>query len=398
MNFVFVSPQFPETYWNFCAALRRNGVNVLGVGDTPYDDLSCQLRDVLTEYYRVDSLEDYDKVFRAVAYFSYKYGKVDWVESNNEYWLSLDARLRDDFHVTTGAGVDKMAEWQSKAGMKPLYAAAGVPSARQSKVTSIDAALDFAREVGYPVFAKPEYGMGAGGTAKVDNAEQLQALFCSIPADEPYVLEEFVPSSGITAYDAILDSHGYPLFENQEEFPPSMAVIAHEQLDLAYWSHPDVDPRLRDLGRATAKSFGLASRFVHMEFFRLAEDKPGLGGRGDYVGLEVNCRPAGGYTPDMMNFAHSTDVYQIWANMVTSDCRGLPESNDLYWCVYAGRRDVHQYVHSHQEILDAWGDLIVMQRRIPDALSDDMGNQTYTARVRTEDELRDFVSFVQEQR
>ena len=35
MNFVFVSPQFPETYWNFCAALRRNGVNVHGVGDTP---------------------------------------------------------------------------------------------------------------------------------------------------------------------------------------------------------------------------------------------------------------------------------------------------------------------------------------------------------------------------
>ena len=117
------------------------------------------------------------KVFRAVAFFSYKYGKVDWIESNNEYWLSLDARLRDDFHVSTGVGAAQMGEWQSKAAMKPLYADAGVPSARQIKVTSIEAARNFAREVGYPVFAKPEYGMGAGGTAKIDDKTQLKDFF-----------------------------------------------------------------------------------------------------------------------------------------------------------------------------------------------------------------------------
>jgi len=398
MNFVFVSPQFPETYWNFCAALHRNGVNVLGVGDTPYNAISYQLKSVLTEYYYVNSLEDYDKVFRAVAFFSYKYGKVDWIESNNEYWLSLDARLRDDFHVSTGVGAAQMGEWQSKAAMKPLYADAGVPSARQIKVTSIEAARNFAREVGYPVFAKPEYGMGAGGTAKIDDKTQLKDFFEVVPANEPYALEEFVPSSGIAAYDAILDSKGDPLFENQEEFPPSMSELVHKQLDLAYWSRPTVDPSLQRLGRAVAKSFGLRNRFVHMEFFRLADDKPGLGAKGDYVGLEVNCRPTGGYSPDMMNFAHSTDVYQIWANMVTTDHRGIPESGDLFWCVYAGRRDVHDYTHSHQEILDTWGSRVVMQWRVPRALSDDMGNQMYTARVRTEDELHEFVRFVQEQR
>jgi len=398
MNFVFVSPQFPETYWNFCAALHRNGVNVLGVGDTPYNAISYQLRSVLTEYYYVSSLEDYDKVFRAVAFFSYKYGKVDWIESNNEYWLSLDARLRDDFHVSTGVGAAQMGEWQSKAAMKPLYAAAGVPSARQIKVTSIEAARNFAREVGYPVFAKPEYGMGAGGTAKIDDKTQLKDFFEVVPANEPYALEEFVPSSGIAAYDAILDSKGDSLFENQEEFPPSMSELVHKQLDLAYWSRPTIDPKLQRLGRAVAKGFGLRSRFVHMEFFRLADDKPGLGTKGDYVGLEVNCRPTGGYSPDMMNFAHSTDVYQIWANMVTTDHRGLPESGDLFWCVYAGRRDVHDYAHSHQEILDTWGSRVVMQWRVPRALSDDMGNQMYTARVRTEEELHEFVRFVQEQR
>ena len=106
MNFVFISPHFPQTYWSFCDRLHRNGVNVLGIGDCPYDQLSPQLRGALTEYYKVGSMENYDEVFRAVAFFTFKYGKIDWLESNNEHWLEQDARLRTDFHITTGTRLD----------------------------------------------------------------------------------------------------------------------------------------------------------------------------------------------------------------------------------------------------------------------------------------------------
>ena len=45
MNFIFVSPHFPKTYWNFCDRLHRNGVNVLGIGDAagifPIDSNTC---------------------------------------------------------------------------------------------------------------------------------------------------------------------------------------------------------------------------------------------------------------------------------------------------------------------------------------------------------------------
>ena len=67
MNFVFISPNFPHTYWQFCNRLKRGGVNVLGIGDAPYEELEAPLRDALTEYYRVDSLGDYEQVFRAVG-------------------------------------------------------------------------------------------------------------------------------------------------------------------------------------------------------------------------------------------------------------------------------------------------------------------------------------------
>ena len=79
MNFVFVSPHFPKSYWNFCDRLRRNGVNVLGVGDAPYDEIPGELKACLTEYYRVSNLADYDQMVRAVGYFTFKYGKIDWL-------------------------------------------------------------------------------------------------------------------------------------------------------------------------------------------------------------------------------------------------------------------------------------------------------------------------------
>ena len=40
MNFVFISPNFPRTYWNFADRLRQNGANVLGIGDASYDELA----------------------------------------------------------------------------------------------------------------------------------------------------------------------------------------------------------------------------------------------------------------------------------------------------------------------------------------------------------------------
>ena len=135
MNFVFISPNFPVAYRYFCMRLADNGVNVLGIGDCPYEDLHPELQGSLTEYYKVDTLENYDQVFKAVAYFSYRHGKIDWIESNNEYWLEQDAKLRTEFNVTTGLKADQIAKFKSKTLMKEYYKKAGVPAARYLPVT-----------------------------------------------------------------------------------------------------------------------------------------------------------------------------------------------------------------------------------------------------------------------
>ena len=145
MNFIFVSPHFPKTYWNFCDRLHRNGVNVLGIGDAPFDEIPWELKQCLTEYYRVNDLGNYDEMLRAVAYFTFHYGKIDWIESNNEYWLEMDAQLRTDFNINTGAKNDFIERIKYKSKMKESYIAAGVPVARHHMVH--ENGLDDARAV-----------------------------------------------------------------------------------------------------------------------------------------------------------------------------------------------------------------------------------------------------------
>ena len=229
MNFVFISPYFPHTYWNFCDRLKKNGVNVLGIGDAPYDSLEGNLKNALTEYYRVDTLESYEQVFRAVAFFSFKYGKIDWLESNNEYWLIQDARLRTDFNITTGVKYEEIGSWKHKYGMKPVYASANIPTARSHLVTNEAAAKAFLSDIGgYPVIVKPDVGVGAADTWKLENDEDLRDFFENKP-DVPYVMEEFIYGD-IYSYDAVVDSKSEVLFENSAVFPPSIADLVVREL------------------------------------------------------------------------------------------------------------------------------------------------------------------------
>ena len=395
MNFIFISPHFPHTYWQFCQRLSQNGVRVLGIADAPYEELQPELRKSLTEYYRVGSMESYDEMYRAVAYFAHRYGRIDWIESNNEYWLGQDAQLRTDFNVTTGIKTDRINFIKEKSEMKKCYLEGGIPTARQTLAsTGLEAVERFADEVGYPIIAKPDIGVGANGTYKIHNKEELADFFAKEPHALSYVVEEFI-TGDICSYDAIINSKGEPIFESMTAWPPSIMDIVNHQLELTYYIEKSMTEPLRQLGRRTVKAFGVTRRFVHLEFFRLDRDRKGLGKAGDFVGLEVNMRPPGGYTPDMINYAHSTDVYKIWADMVAFDERRTGEG-EQFFCAYASRRDIYRYRHSHDEVLSRYGDRMMMCERLPEVFSAAMGHQMYTVRLNTVEEVKQFIDFVVE--
>ena len=386
-NFVFISPNFPLTYWRFCRELRNNGMRVLGIGDSPYNDLVQELKDSLDEYYKVSSLENYDEVFKAVAFFTFKYGKIDWLESNNEYWLMRDAQLRTEFNITTGPKIPDMAKIKYKSAMKEYYAKAGLPTARYHLVDGLEDALKFANYVGYPVVVKPDNGVGANNTYKLRSDDDVR-WFMDTKDDNVYIMEEFV-NGYVQTYDAIVDSKGEPLFESGNITPLSLMDIVNEGGDSVYYLVKDLPDNIRDAGLRTVKSFGVKSRFIHLEFFILNEDQEGLGRKGDILGLEVNMRPAGGYTPEMYNYSQETDVYKIWADMVAFDTNTKSIGNH-HFCAFYSRRDGKVYKMDDYEISMKYGHCMKMRGRIPEALSGAMANQMYVCNFDTEEEMNEF--------
>lgn len=395
MNFIYISPQFPRTYWNFCDRLKRNGVRVLGIGDTPYHELSNETRTSLDEYYFVNDMEKYEDMLRAVAFFTFKYGKIDWLESNNEYWMRNDARLRLDFNITSGYQGNEAEEIQHKSHMKAYYERAHVPVARWQLVSTLANAQAFVQEVQYPIVVKPDIGVGASETYKITNDQELQEFFAHLP-NHPYIMEEFVPGY-ICSFDGIANAQKELLFYTSHIFPTPIMEVVQAKDHLVYYSAKEVPKDLYEMGKRVVQCFPTQRRFFHFEFFRLLEDKEGLGKKGELIGLEVNMRPPGGYTPDMMNFANKLDVYQIWADMVCYDHTNIDTSKRPFICVFASRRDGHQYRHTHKEIIMIYRDFLMMEERMPEVLSSAMGNQMYTACFKTMEEVKAFVNFVQEE-
>ncbi len=387
-NFIFISPNFPSSYWKFCAELKNNGMRVLGIGDCPYDELMQELRDSLHEYYKVSSLENYDEVFRAVAFFSYKYGKIDWLESNNEYWLMRDAKLRTEFHITTGFMDKDMDKIKLKSAMKKYYAKAGLPTARYHLVKGYQDAVKFAHKVGYPVVVKPDNGVGAENTFKLKCDEDVR-WFVDQMDDNSYIMEEFVKGH-VETYDAIIDADGKAVFESGNVTPHSLMDVVNNSEEALYYIVRELPPDIRQAGIKTVEAFGVKSRFVHLEFFVLDQDQDGLGKKGDVIGLEVNMRPAGGFTPDMYDYAYEIDVYKIWADMIAFNINSMPQDGPRHYCAYIGRRDEKNYAMDHNAVMEKYGSCMKIQRRVPDALANCMANQLYICTFDTDEEMQQF--------
>ncbi len=397
MNFIFISPNFPNHFWKYCEALRRNDVTVLAIGDCGYELLDERLKQTLSEYYRVDSLENYDQVFKAVSYFSFHYGKIDWIESQNEYWLYQDARLRTDFNVKTGIQIDAVETFKSKFSQKYYYKLARIPCAPCVRIDSHASALRFAKEVGYPVFIKREIGTGATDTFKIYDEAELKLFLYKHKSDSLYefLIEKYIEGD-IYSYDAILNSTFDPLFECSSVWPSSIANIVKGESDMTYYTMPTIDPKLLEYGHAAVRAFGISRRFVHLEFFRLRQNYPNLGKKGDFVGMEVNLRPAGGYATDMMCWGFNTDVYKIWADMVTKDSTDIKVDDSHHYCVYASRRNSCSYRRSFSEIEQKFGTKIKTSSPVIQGIRRQMGDWMTIAQFDSEKDALSFASYVEE--
>ncbi len=384
MNVILLSPHFPPSSYHFAVALRRAGVNILGIADAPYDSLRFELRNALAEYYRVNDLNDYDQLLRAVAFLTFRHGKIDRFESHIEYWLNTEARIRSDFNIP-GIRQDQIADMKYKSLMKKKFIAAGINVARGRVVRSLAEALELIAEVGYPVVAKPDSGVGAANTYRINDEDELKRFFEIKPALD-YIMEEFIRGV-IYSFDGLAGSDGRPLFYTSHVFAQGIMETLNEDQDLYYYSLRDIPADLEDAGLRTLAEFDVRERFFHLEFFRTDD--------GRIVALEVNMRPPGHPTMDMFNYANDADLYQAWADLLA----GRPVRTNYtrpYFCGYAGRKTHKSYRRSHAEVVQLLGARLVQQEAMSPLFAPVMGDSAYVFRSPDEGEVREMIRTVLE--
>jgi ATP-grasp domain len=384
MNFVYLSPHFPPNYYRFCVELRRLGANVLGLADEPYDRLRPELREALTEYYRVGELHDYDEVLRACGHFTHRHGKIDRVDSHSEHWLETEARLRTDFNVD-GPKLAEIAEIKRKSCMKERFRQAGVPVARGGVAHTLGEGERLAAEVGYPIVAKPDVGVGAAGTWRIEDGVGLASFFARKPPVD-YVLEEFVPGR-LFSFDGLTDRDGRIVFSTSHFFSRGIMETVSLDEDLFYYSLRDIPADAEDAGRRAVRAFDLRERFFHFEFFRVHRDDR-------VVALEINARPPGGLTTDMFNYASDIDIYREWASVVLHN-RFTATWSRKYHSACIGRKHRKRYARSHEEVLAAFGHLIPHHEPIDSAFRAAIGDYCYLARSPDLEEILAAVRFIQ---
>ena len=77
----------------------------------------------------------------------------------------------------------------------------------------------------------------------------------------------------------------------------SIMDIVNDNDNSIYYIIKDLPEDTRAAGRAVVKSFGVKSRFVHFEFFRMTENQASMGEKGQIVASKSICAPAAASPP-----------------------------------------------------------------------------------------------------
>lgn len=384
LNFIMISPHFPENFSKFASRLKAVGFNTLGIADVDYDSLSDDLKANLTEYFKVDDMNDYDQVYRAVGFFIHKYGRIHRIESHNEHWLELDAKLRSDFNVFgfKASDIDRITK---KSTMKKIFKDLNLPVARGKVFKNQAEAFKLAKQYAYPVIIKPDRGVGAADTYKIKDEADLNDFFASYQPEVEYIMEEFIEGDIVT-FDGLVDRNGKIVFASSLIYEHNILDIVKYDQDLYYYIPRTIDKELREIGTKVVKAYGIKERFFHFEFFRTADNK--------LVPLEVNMRPPGGSTIDMFNYANDFDIFQEYANLAYGKAFEARITRP-YYCVYVSRKyKTYEYVYTQDQIRNELKDAFISVENIPGIFAPIMGDEGYLFKCKTKREMNAYIDYI----
>lgn len=316
MDVLFLSPAYPPEMQGYVRGLSEVGARVWGVGDTPLQAMSPELRGRLAGYVQVPRILDAEDVRRRVSEWLGD-RRPDRVEALWEVLVETAALLRASLDVP-GMSVDTVLGFRDKQVMKQRIAAAGLRVPKAHRVRSVQEVRAAAADVGFPLIFKPISGAGSADTYRVDSVERLDAVIQNTRHVREASVEEFVEGREFT-YDTLCID-GQPVFENVAWYRPRPLIARqHEWISpvivtVRHLDQPEIAPGIA-LGRGVLKALNMGTGFTHMEWY--------LTDQGEVVFGEIGCRPGGAHLIDQMNLTCDVDLFREWARAVCwKDFRG----------------------------------------------------------------------------
>jgi len=247
---------------------------------------------------------------------------------------------------------------------------------------TLDEALQFADKVGYPLIMKPDIGVGASGATKINNEVELRSNWDGLGNS---FVEQWIQGS-IETYDGLCDQEGNIVFYSSMHYGGLMEVVSGQNESMFFCVSKDVPDDLKTMGDIAVKAFEVRARFFHCEFFRTTG--------GELLPLEINLRPPGVITLDVMNYTYRTDLYAEYAKVITKQPLS-PYQPALQWGCYAARRDEWTYVHSNEDIAKKMGSKLELTYAMPKIYSAVMGNFAYVFTSTTVEDMKETVQFIE---
>jgi formate-dependent phosphoribosylglycinamide formyltransferase (GAR transformylase) len=320
VHVVFLAPRFLENTNRYVRAFAElEGVTLSLVSLDPEEAIPAPLRPRIAAHYRVADLADAVQLTVAVRALAGAVGPVDRLAGFLEQVQLPMAEVRDALGIE-GMSAAVARNFRDKDRMKDVLRTHGVPVARSTLARSPAELAAFVERVGLPVIVKPQAGLGARATYRIERPDDLAAL-AQPSAAQPLQVEEFVRAREHTCETVTI--RGVPVWRSGTRYFPSplevletswvqYCVLLPREHDDPTWTHfhPINRAALDALFGDQVGTAG-ATALTHMEWF-LRED-------GASLVNEVGARPPGVHIMPLMGLAHETDLFSDWARLVALD-------------------------------------------------------------------------------
>lgn len=313
VHVVFAIPFVMENTLQFArAASTLPDVQLSVVSQDAASKLPEDFRKRLSGFEQVADGMSAERLAKAVARLQQKVGKVDRLLGILEQLQEPLAEVRERLQIR-GMDSKTSSRFRDKALMKEVFGNSSIPCAGHRLCATLDEALAFVGQVGYPVVGKPPAGAGSKATARCNDEQELRQFLRSVqPAPgREVLLEEFVQGREFS-FDSIT-LNGRHVFHNICcYYPTPLEVMDNPWIQWCVVLPRELDhPAFQEIHRVGPKALdalGMWTGMSHMEWFRRHD--------GSIAISEVAARPPGAQFVSLMGHVLDVDMHRVFAELM----------------------------------------------------------------------------------